>query len=149
MSKKTRRHRGFSANRSCCIGSFVALLRGAAVYLLFRQNTYIHTVLRRLGVSPQPIETDNPLSFIAANWLGDFFWGLALGLMLFAVLGAFCRHALFAFAGAITIGASLEMLQKAGICSGTFDLWDIVAEGCGALLAVLFGLWIRKKEEFL
>lgn len=135
------------ANGSCIIGSFAALLCGAAVYLLFRRNTYIHTILIRLGISPRVIETDSLLAFVAANWLGDFFWGLALGLMLFAVLGAFRRRARFAFLGMVTVGVVFELLQKTGLVHGTFDLWDIVAESFGALLAVLFGHWIQKKEE--
>ncbi len=134
----------------CFAASGAALVCGAATYLLFRRDTYLHTLLRRVfGTVPQALPANNLFAFIAANWLGDFFWGLALGLMLFAVLGVFRRRALFAFWGTVSVGIVFELLQKTGLVHGTFDLWDMVAEGFGALLAVAFGCWVQKKEDNL
>lgn len=133
-----------SAAFSCLVCSLLFLLCGVGVYLAFRQGTHLHSLLQALGFVLRPPSSKSLFSFVAANWLGDFFWSAALAMALLVILRSFQRRGALSLWIATACGAGFEFLQLAGKVGGTFDVWDIVAEACGAGFAVLLGLWIQK-----
>lgn len=129
MSKETR---------VCLLHIGVALSAGLLLYLLLRQNTYLHTILEAVFHFEFPnIRCRSALLQFAANWLGDFLWAYALCFALYRILSPFRRRLLLAVLSTTALGMLLEYLQKVQIISGTFDFLDIFAEAAAAVLAAI------------
>lgn len=113
----------------CLAHSAVALGLGLLFYLFTRQHTYLHAILHI---------SDAPLLRIGAvtDWLGDFLWSYALCFALYPIWRE-KKGLHIAVIGTLTLGALLEILQKAHVIRGTFDLLDIFAEAAAGFTAAI------------
>ncbi len=120
----------------CLLCSFFALLIGFIIYIFFRQDTYIHTLLQNLfSLSLPYLPLGGVFGVLIRNWGGDFFWGLALCFLLAVIFKPFRHKLVFAVTVTVTLGALLEILQFYGVITGTGDFFDIVSEATAAVCA--------------
>lgn len=121
---------------NCLLCSFFALLIGFIIYIFFRQDTYIHTLLQNLfGLSLPYLPLGGIFGTLVRNWGGDFFWGMALCFLLAVIFKPFRHKLVFAVTVTVTLGALLEILQFYGVITGTGDFFDIVSEATAAVCA--------------
>ena len=123
--------------RFCLIHSITALLIGVAIYIFFREHTYINNFFGLQKISSRDSLLLDAISF----YLPDFLWAYSLTFM----LALFCEHRL---SGAISslFGVVWELLQRSDVVSGTFDLIDIFTYITASIFAVLILLFHRRKR---
>lgn len=120
----------------------VSLGLGLAVYWLFREKTFLHLPFCGVGVF-------SGVSFLGDTWLRyyfpDFLWGYALtmGLYILYPPRSGKRSIGPATAAALT-GMAYELLQLAGVFSGTGDVLDVLLYLYAAFAAYKI---IHSKEE--
>lgn len=119
----------------CLAHSAVALVLGLLFYLFTRQHTYLHAILQISGTPQLRIGA-------LAGWLGDFLWSYALCFALYPIWRE-KKGILIAVIGTLALGVLLEILQKAHVIRGTFDLLDIFAEAVAAFTAAII---IKKRS---
>ncbi len=109
----------------------LALMLGGAIYILFREGTYIHrTVPFEIGGIWACVSF--PLDTFVRFWLCDFLWSYSLCMLMSVLIGDV--PAAFMSAG---LGAIWEILQLYGIADGTGDIIDCFMYLIGASCAVL------------
>lgn len=79
---------------------------------------------------------ENPLVRFVRNYMLDMLWGYALVFALYFVLGNNTAELWKIFIIAIAFSATMEALQLTPIISGTFDVFDIMAEFFSETVAV-------------
>ena len=121
--------------------SGMALLVGAVIYGVFRQNTYIGALVANLLHIP-PLQQTVSIAF----YLPDFLWSFSLTSLLLAVFSP--TKKLAALFGIVTsvYGALWELLQYSGAISGTADILDVVLYFTAAWLAVIINHHITKEK---
>lgn len=125
-------------NIICLCNICFALCLGALFYLFFRKDTYLHSFLQTyFQYQPPFIRIHNSMLSVICNHFGDFTWAYALSSALYWIFSAHKHAAIHSFIGASLLGTGLELMQKFGIVSGTFDTVDILAELAAAALAVI------------
>lgn len=119
--------------------SLIALAVGLCVYVIFKENSYLHLMAERLlGVS-FGLHTD--CEFVNYH-LCDFLWAFSLTCGLIFILGPERRPVCAGIAS--LYGLAWEVLQQYGIVSGTGDWLDVQIYLLASLLAVII---FRKKGE--
>lgn len=127
----------------CAIQTFISLLTGLLIYLLFRNNTFLHQAV--------PFVPD---LFSDSRFFGDWFIRFYLpdGLWSYSLCAALC--ALYYPKGkgvwlcvlfSVLFGAIWEAIQLSGNVPGTSDVIDILVYFTGAML---FGLvYIKRRGQ--
>ncbi len=102
--------------------SFLSLLIGGVIYILFRSDTYIHSFLNitTLYLSNTDFFGDEIIRYA----LPDFLWGFSLSMMVYAVLLPNKKKSIYAGMLCAFLGTLWEILQKLSIVTGTFDIID-------------------------
>jgi len=128
------------------ISSIVTLFSGGAIYILYRENSYISNFievfidLNFLRNTFKPLECD----FIK-YYLIDYLWALSLisGLkLLFTTKKETLRICLFVF----SLGFIWETLQFLNIISGTGDILDVFMYLAAVVTAVIINFLNNKGE---
>ncbi len=123
--------------------AFVFLVAGLLIYLATRTGTYVNAMFDSL-ISVPTIAPDTVFNTVIYNWGADFLWVVSFTL----ALGCFVEKPIFATGIVAGLGILFELFQLFGITTGTFDIFDIVAELLGALIVfVVIKLWDKKDNE--
>ncbi len=120
----------------------IPLLAGLGIYVFMKDTTYINDFL---GLSFNYV----PKTFIGTfivNWFCDFLWSYAFVFTLYLVLEPFSKRIIISPVITVIVGTALELMQKSGTLTGTFDWWDIAVELVAVLVAVAV-LKIRKTSK--
>lgn len=123
--------------RFCLIHSITALLIGVAIYIFFREHTYINSFFGLQKISSRDSLLLDAISF----YLPDFLWAYSLTFM----LALFCEHRLSGVISSL-FGVVWEIMQRIGAVSGTFDMIDILMYITASMFAVLILLFNRRKR---
>ena len=118
-----------------------ALLVGGAMYLLFRQGTYLHTFFRIPTTMLSAAVF--PGGYVLRYYLPDFLWTYSLCCALYAVALPRGWGRIGLPLCAAGLGGLWEIGQWIGLVSGTGDVWDMVTYGLAAIVA--FYINIRKE----
>ena len=114
--------------------SIFSLMLGLLYYVFFKPNSYLHIAAAEL------FETDfgKELDFVILNsYFCDFLWGFSLAEGLIFILGGTLKKRMLCGAIATAYGALWEVLQFAGVISGTGDLVDMLTYLQASILAVM------------
>ena len=120
----------------------IPLVAGLGIYVFMKNTTYINDFL---GLSFNYV----PKTFIGTfivNWFCDFLWSYAFVFTLYLVLEPFSKRIIISPIITVIVGTALELMQKSGTLTGTFDWWDIAVELVAVLVAVAV-LKVRKTSE--
>ena len=109
------------------------LLAGSLIYFSFRPQAQISAFLQNLfDYRPDPdwlqMTKEVGIFRFINNYVPDILWAAALSFAMVCLLGEGTRNYLFAAGLCVSAEAGVELMQKAGLLRGTFDLWDIVSE---------------------
>ncbi len=109
----------------CILHSIISLLVGITIYILFRKNTYIHTYL---SISPDMFFGNNKflLDEVMRYALPDFLWSYSLNFGLYSIYLPNNKWRIIIPVIVSILGFCWEILQKAGLTNGTFDIIDCV-----------------------
>ena len=122
----------------------VALLSGAILYALYRENTYVGVLLDRIFKVSQlrNLCSGYGCSFFR-YYFPDFLWGFAFYCGLCVIWQPRTAGCWLCAGGAFACGLVWEMLQYTGVLRGTGDVQDIIMY----LFAGLIGIFMDKKES--
>lgn len=126
---------------------FISFGIGCFIYAFFKRGTYINSFFSLFGLSLYVSVPDNLFFSVLKNWLGDFLWAYALTFSMYTVLKKLKYGLACSAAAAFLTGAALEIAQKTGAISGTFDLVDIAAEGTAVILSIIIIKGVQKNEK--
>lgn len=132
----------------------IPLMAGSLCYLSLRPDTYLsQAVYEVLGFEPDPIALQSflphGLQIFFRNHMCDILWAYALTFSIFAVWTDETSHMYPKVLLAVVFEAGIEFMQRIGILSGTFDIWDIFLEiGTTALAALLIKKHETTKENW-
>lgn len=141
--------RKISKSLFCTLNSSISLLIGLFIYCFFRQNTYFHTLIGKIGISFPYVKLPDliPFDFIK-YYLPDFLWLYSLTFCLFLIFSPTLNKgriiALFSF----LMSVIFELLQQESVISGTADIVDVLAYFTASVLAyAVFKKYIINKER--
>lgn len=120
--------------------SFAFLFSGLLIYLATRTGTYVNAMFDSL-ISVPTIAPDTVFNTVIYNWGADFLWVVSFTL----ALSCFVEKPIIAAGIVAGLGVLFEFFQLFGITTGTFDIFDIVAELLGAMVVFAgVSLWGKK-----
>ena len=97
---------------------------------------FIDKLLKINGHNGRIVSQNGILAFLR-NYVLDCLWAFSFYHFLFLMAVHNPKDKWIAFIIPVSVGSVLELLQKAGMITGTFDIWDIVVEAMGVLAAIL------------
>ena len=115
--------------KSLILHSIIPLFIGFLYYALFRENSYIFTVIHRIVNLPS---SSVSVPRIINNHFCDCLWGYSLYMMLYLVTNNHIRSLLFSIPFIIL----LEVLQVK-MSNMTFDVFDIISEFVSLVVAII------------
>lgn len=123
-----------------------SLFIGLIIYLVFRQDTYLHRYFSAEFYSYVYLNVErNWITDFIRYYLPDFLWAFAFGAALTAVSYSHNRLVLILFSAvSFLIGVLFEFMQFFGIINGTFDYFDILMYAVAALLGVAINIKLFK-----
>lgn len=129
--------------------AIVSLMSGGALYVVFRENTYIAQIIRNL-ISVDSIT--HYLKRIDNNFLKfyfvDYLWALSLSCGLHIIFSPNKKGSILCTGIISFIGIVYELLQLAGIISGTGDLVDVILYFlAGVTVNILYLKGVDKNEK--
>lgn len=120
--------------------SFAFLFSGLLIYLATRTGTYVNAMFDSL-ISVPAIAPDTVINTVIYNWGADFLWVVSFTL----ALSCFVEKPIIATVIVFGLGLLFELFQLFGITTGTFDVFDVVAELLGAILVfVVIKQWDKR-----
>lgn len=120
--------------------SFAFLFSGLLIYLATRTGTYVNAMFDSL-ISVPAIAPDTVFNTVIYNWGADFLWVVSFTL----ALSCFVEKPIIAAGIVAGLGVLFEFFQLFGITTGTFDIFDIVAELLGATIVfVVIKQWDKR-----
>ena len=122
----------------CLFNSIIALCAGTLIYILFREDTYIH---RFLFLDSTVIRT--PVTDFISFYFADGLWAYAL----FFSLELIWKNRMISFASSFSFCMIWEALQYLGIVGGTFDFLDLITYLAAIIVAVIILIQWRKHYE--
>ena len=136
MNRTMKQHMFYALNIS------ISLVIGLIVYVCYRPDTYVsQAVYNLLGISPDIGGFVNWLPtwllLFIRNYLADIIWAYALTFTICYILWN-QKKSMFPIFGIVAVfEICIEVSQKVGIMSGTFDWYDIFLEICISALVML------------
>ena len=122
--------------------AFAFLVAGLLIYLATRSGTYVNDMFGFINL-PQLVP-DTAFKEFIFNWGADFLWVVSFTL----ALSSFVEKPITATVIVFGLGLLFELFQLFGITTGTFDVFDIIAELLGAILVFVgVSLWDKKNNE--
>ncbi len=119
--------------------AFAFLVAGLLIYLATRSGTYVNAMFEFIKLPP--IVPDTVFKEVIYNWGADFLWVVSFTL----ALSCFVEKPITAAGIVFGLGLLFELFQLFGVTTGTFDVFDIVAEFLGALIVfVVIRVWDKK-----
>ncbi len=117
---------------SCILHSVISLGVGGLIYLLFREETYLHSILH---MGDGILAGGHfPGDFLVRFYLPDFLWAYSLTMALYAVLLP-RKNSILVVITVGGVGIAWELLQLGGCVSGTFDVFDCLTYLSAAILS--------------
>lgn len=117
-------------NKNLSVPQYYCCWNRTVVLYFLRRDTYLHAIL---GIQGAVWST----GAVIGGYLGDFLWSYALFFAVYWIWQDSGKRVTIALLTTIALGSVLELLQKIGIISGTFDIWDIFTEAVAALTAAI------------
>jgi len=131
--------------RLCCMLHIILpVVAGTLIYIFFRPDTYISGCFSKaFGVTGPDMSEAVPdwVALICRNFLSDMLWAYALTVTVVLIMDDGGKYSVWI---CLIFELSMELCQKAGILSGTFDWLDIILEICASALAALI---IKQTKE--
>jgi hypothetical protein len=119
--------------------AFAFLVAGLLIYLATRSGTYVNDMFGFIKL-PQLVP-DTAFKEFIFNWGADFLWVVSFTL----ALSSFVEKPITATVIVFGLGLLFELFQLFGITTGTFDVFDIIAELLGAILVfVVIKQWDKR-----
>lgn len=126
-----------------CVGG---LLLGAAVYLLFRENTYLSLLFCKSAFLSNIRTVIHSVAGVYISfYLPDMLWAFSLCCGIQAIY--LPKSGGIAAAVAFVCGLIWELLQWIDVVSGTGDYWDILMYFLGSIFAIIINVRREKNEE--
>lgn len=89
----------------------------------------------------------HPVLKFIRNYAFDFIWAFAMTNALFIIINNNAKPIVICLVVPVVLGIAMEILQLLGIAQGTFDIWDVVAEGLGSVLgAIIINIFRRHSK---
>ncbi len=128
------------------IFSFLSLAAGLLIYLVFRNDTFIHAFLPHGICDFFYVELErNAFTDFVKFYLCDFLWAFSFSNALTCVSYSFEKKRLVINALLVLFcGVLFEVLQHFGVISGTFDFADILAYAVAAVLSAAVSFFYLK-----
>ena len=128
--------------------TLLVLSLGLVIYLSVRPDTRLTVfVTHRLGIRlPGAIAEQLPapvLGFLR-GYAGDMLWAAGLTLSVSLVMRGIKGSTVITCLICLGFISLLEFMQKLGIISGTYDIWDIILE---SVVSVCIALAIKFRKE--
>lgn len=136
----------------CIINAVGGLILGLLIYTVFRTDTHISKALSGLtglkSLSLYMQDKDSILILLVRYYFCDFLWAYAFTFSVQIVIKAknkkdYLKLSIFC----LLFETLIEGMQKLNIISGTFDIYDILAEAAATLIAVLLINIIRGEKR--
>ena len=136
MNRTMKQHMFYALNIS------ISLVIGLIVYVCYRPDTYVsQAVYNLLGISHDIGGFANWLPtwllLFIRNYLADIIWAYALTFTICYILWNQNKSMFPIFSIVAVFEICIEVSQKVGIMSGTFDWFDIFLEICISALVML------------
>lgn len=131
------------------INTVVPIIIGGALYYFFFPKVLFVEWIDSLLKTGIHFDTENSSLLVAVlrNQILDAIWSYSFCNLLYLIIREGKREVL-CFIFPTLLGTTMEILQKVGVVTGTFDYWDIVAEGAGSALAyILIKMYGGKNEK--
>lgn len=120
------------------------LLIGGAVYLLFREGSYLSHLFDGIPLLSLVRDIFNGTAGTHISfYLPDFLWAFSLCCGIQAIYLPKGMGIYVAGMAAFACGLIWEILQRTAVVSGTGDYWDILMYFLGSVLAIL----VNKRRE--
>ena len=124
------------------------LLLGVAVYLLFRENTYLSLLFQgSTFLACIRAVIDSKAVMQISFYLPDLLWSFSLCCGIQAIYLPKSSGIYAAAAVAFVCGVAWELLQWTDLVSGTGDYWDILMYFLGSTFAIIMNIRREKNEE--
>lgn len=124
----------------------VALVVGAVIYILYRDNTYISRWFSYIAfVRSLRTMANGYASNFVGFYLPDLLWGFSLSCGIQAIYLPGRRGVFISATVAFICGVLWEVLQWTDLVSGTGDIWDILMYFAGSVLSTLINIKERKQ----
>ncbi len=125
----------------------IPIFIGAALYYFFCPDVWfvkqIKNLLGEVEYNQATMEITPLVAFIR-NYFFDFIWAFALINALYISINNNAVPIKVSVFITVTLGIIMEVFQKLGFAKGTSDIYDIVAEGLGAIIGAYI---INKTRE--
>ena len=127
------------------LNTLVPLVLGLLVYLVFRPDTYIAGLIgRAIRLSEwNTARVPGWLSAFLRNYASDILWAYSLAFALLGAAGPGGKGRKAASVTGVCVVTGTELLQKAGVLQGTFDIADIALEA----LFICLATFIHRQHE--
>ncbi len=122
---------------------FLPLLSGLLIYLLFRKDTWLHSLLFAQHISLPLLYFQGPLADIIKFQMPDFCWTFSLTAVLLGWKNWWGRSIPFFCGYLFLLAAGSELIQAALPGKFTFDYKDFIA----AILAAGLSVYLIKRYE--
>lgn len=140
MMNITKNHRGI-----CLVISATALVAGLLIYILLREDTYLH-VFANAFFNIKPLRFDNYFADFLKYYFVDFLWSYSLSFLLTAVSSKITLKKIFLIAVVSSIlGLFFELAQLFSIVNGVFDLCDVGMYVAASVLYVAVNIKLFKR----
>ena len=139
MTKKERvEPTGSGKYRICCVlHTILPVAVGGLIYFFFRPDTHISRFFYKVFsvTAPDSLEiVPCWLALICRNFLPDMLWAYALTATAMLIMDDGGKYSFWV---CLIFKTVMELCQKWGILSGTFDWLDVFLEICASALAAL------------
>ena len=126
--------------------SFFSIAAGLLIYLIFRNDTFIHAFLPQSVCDFFYVEPErNAFTDFVKFYLCDFLWAFSFACALTCFSYSFNKKRLVINSLIVLVCSVLfEVMQLLGVLSGTFDFADIFAYAVAVLFSTAFNIYFLK-----
>lgn len=118
----------------------IPLIIGAILYYIFCPDVWFVKAIDGwiLQINrPEADQLPHPFLKFIRNYGFDLVWAFAMTNALFIIFSNNAKPIIIFMLIPVILGIAMEILQLLGIAQGTFDLWDVLAEGSGSVLGAI------------
>lgn len=121
----------------------IPLCIGAILYYVFCKDVWFVKIIDGwFGQFDRP-----SINGFIRNYAFDFIWAFAMTNAMFIIFNNNAKPIAICLVIPVVLGVAMEILQLLGISQGTFDIWDVVAEGLGAVLGAIIINTFRRNSK--